>query len=829
MYRFKTIFLRTNFLMLAIAILLSARIQAQVGIGTQTPDNSAALDITSTSKGFLPPRMVKVQMSSIPNPAVGLMVYCTDCTPKGLWIRDTSWAPLAPAMPFATFGAGTLNCVAAAMGNYFDGQEMTAANTKTVAITVNSAGYYTATTGYVNGVSFSADRLHLTTGAVQQIVLSATGTPANPGTFGYTLNLGGQTCNFNITYVSTTSGGTAEVSSYNCSGADVGILLSGFVTNGVTHTITANVTAVGTYSIRTNTVNGVYYAATGTFSSAGSQQVVLTAIGTPLITGNNSYTLNGTPSCSFSVSTRDGSTNGTAQVGGYNCSGADAGSLTVGIPVSGVSRTISANVVTVGTYNISITNAGITFAASGSFVVTGSQPIILTATGTPTYGGTQTFVINLIGGCSFTRNITPAANFACTEAIGNYTPTGSLQSNIAYSGTYTLPYTAGNGTTYAALTVVSGYGFTLTRVPGTYAAGGGNVVYNLSGTFSGLVGIPYDIVTLPEGCMTTLVTKHVANFAGNGSPGPLDGKPGRFYYPVSVVVDSVGNVYVGDYENHTIRKITPDGTVSTLAGAGITAGYADGTGNAARFNHPTGLCLDNAGNILVADQDNHRIRKVTPAGVVTTVAGSGTAGSANGTGTAAQFNQPYSVEVDGSGNVYISDRGNHKIRKMTPGLVVSNFAGSGTAGFLNATGTAAQFNQPAGITIDGSGNVYAADINNNRIRKITPAGVVTTLAGSGTAGFADGINTAAQFNSPHAVAIDRGGNIIVGDRVNQRIRKVTPSGTVSTIGGNGMNGFTNYLPFNTSMFANPQGVAVDANGIIYVADVDNNRIRIITP
>ena len=828
MSRFKTPLMSTHFLLLALAIILSCRIQAQVGIGTPTPNSSAILDITSTNKGLLPPRMAKLQMASIPNPAVGLMVYCTDCSPKGIWIRDTTWAPLAPAMPLATFGAGTLNCTGAALGNYFIGQEMTAANTKNVTITVNTAGYYSATTGFVNGVMFSADRLHLTTGASQQIVLSSSGTPASTGTFGYTLNLGGQTCNFNIAYVSSTSGGTAVVSSYDCNGADVGILLSGLVATGVTRTITANVTSVGTYSIRTNTVNGVYYTGSGTFSGTGNQPVVLTAVGTPLLVGTNNYTLNGTPSCSFSVSTRDGSSNGTAQVSGYNCSGADAGSLTVGIPVSGVSRTITANVVAAGTYNISITNAGITFAASGTFAGTGNQPIILTATGTPTHAGTQTFAINLTGGCSFNRNITPAANPVCTEAISNFTPTGSLQNNTSYSGTYTLPYTAGNGTAYGALSVVTGSGLTLTRVPGTYAAGGGNVVYNLSGTVTwavGQIGSPYDIVTLPEGCMTTLVTKHVISFAGVAGSGYGDGKPGFFYFPVSVVVDSLGNAYVGDYENHLIRKITPDGTVSTLAG--MTSGYADGTGSAARFNHPAGICLDNAGNLLVADQDNHRIRKVTPAGVVTTVAGSGTAGTANGTGTAAQFNQPYSLTVDGSGNVYISDRSNHKIRKMTPGLVVSNFAGSGTAGFNNATGTAAQFNQPGGITVDGSGNLYVADIYNNRIRKITPAGVVTTLAGSGTAGFADGINTAAQFNLPHGVAIDRGGNIIVGDHANQRVRKVTPSGTVSTIAGNGTSGSTNG-PVDTSTFNYLQGVAIDASGRIYVADVNNNRIRLIT-
>jgi len=209
-------------------------------------------------------------------------------------------------------------------------------------------------------------------------------------------------------------------------------------------------------------------------------------------------------------------------------------------------------------------------------------------------------------------------------------------------------------------------------------------------------------------------------------------------------VDGSGNVYVGDEVNHKIRKITSAGVVTTLAGSG-SSGSADGTGTLASFNNPYGVAVDLSGNVYVADKGNFLIRKITSGGVVTTLAGSGSSGSANGTGTAASFNYPFGVAVDGSGNVYVGDYENHLIRKITSAGEVTTLAGSGSSGSANGTGTAASFSSPYDVAVDGSGNVYVADYYNHLIRKITSDGVVTTLAGSGSSGSANGTGTAASF------------------------------------------------------------------------------------
>ena len=290
--------------------------------------------------------------------------------------------------------------------------------------------------------------------------------------------------------------------------------------------------------------------------------------------------------------------------------------------------------------------------------------------------------------------------------------------------------------------------------------------------------------------------------------------------PIGVAIDALGNIYVADYSNHRIRKINPGGT-STSIFVGGTQGVADGVGSAAQFNFPFGIAVDASRNVYVADRNNHRIRKITPAGVVTTIAG-GTQGYLDGTGALARFNHPEGITVDASGNIYVSDSQNHRIRKITQAGVVTTVAGS-SQGFADGTGTAAKFDSPAGVTLDTNGNLYVADRLNNRIRKVTPTGVVTTFAGRSVSGFADGPANLARFLSPSGVALDASGNVYVADRLNHRIRKITQAGVVSTVAGS-TSGFGDG---NGSVvrFFQPSGVAVDTSGKVYVADRLNNRIR----
>ena len=277
--------------------------------------------------------------------------------------------------------------------------------------------------------------------------------------------------------------------------------------------------------------------------------------------------------------------------------------------------------------------------------------------------------------------------------------------------------------------------------------------------------------------------------AGEAGNGFVDGtgSAARFNGPAAVAVDSAGNVYVADSDNNAIRKVTAAGVVTTLAGvAGAASGTNDGTGSAARFNGPAGVAVDNAGNVYVADRGNDTIRKVTAGGVVTTLAGLAVlSGTNDGTGSAARFNQPYSVAVDGAGNVYVADTYNCTIRKVTAAGVVTTLAGlAGNTSTNDGTGSAARFFQPHGVAADSAGNIYVADTYNCTIRKVTAAGVVTTLAGSAFyAGSADGTGNSAQFFFPEGVAVDSAGNVYVADTEMNTIRKVTEAGVVTTVAG----------------------------------------------
>lgn len=322
-----------------------------------------------------------------------------------------------------------------------------------------------------------------------------------------------------------------------------------------------------------------------------------------------------------------------------------------------------------------------------------------------------------------------------------------------------------------------------------------------------------------------------STLAGSAPQGSADGSgaAARFANSWGVASDAQGNLYVADTENHTIRFITTNGVVSTLAGQAGVSGSANGTNSGALFNQPQGVAVDNAGNVLVADTGNHTIRMITPGGVVSTLAGlAGSSGTNNGVGAGARFYQPEGVAVDGSGTlIYVADTWNHTIRQVTLGGVVTSLAGAaGIAGTNNGTGSAAQFNTPQGITLDGAGNLYVGDTGNQTVRKVTALGAVTTLAGvAGVNGSGDGSGASVQFWGPSGMAVDGATNVYVADAYNHTIRKVTPAGVVSTIAGAaGVFGSADSTG-SSARFWEPQGVAADAAGNIYVADTGNGTIR----
>lgn len=317
----------------------------------------------------------------------------------------------------------------------------------------------------------------------------------------------------------------------------------------------------------------------------------------------------------------------------------------------------------------------------------------------------------------------------------------------------------------------------------------------------------------------------VSTFAGSATSGNVNGQgtAARFYYTCGIATDASGNIYVADTYNHAIRKITSSGLVSTIAGSG-SSGTTEGQGTAAKFFYPRGLAVDASGNIYVADTYNHKIRKITSTGLVSTFAGTGLRGSDDGSGADASFSGPTGIAIDGSGNILVADQSNNLIRKITPSGVVSTFAGSGTAGTADGQGVTAEFFFPYGIAADKSGNIFVTDNGSHKVRKITVGGLVSTFAGSGTQGDKDAQGVAASFNGPAGVATDAGGNLFVADESNRKIRSISSTGLVKTLAGSGVQGAADGAG-SVAEFSIPRGVAIDGLGNIYIADYSNNTIR----
>ncbi|MFJ2215250.1 RICIN domain-containing protein [Streptomyces sp. NPDC101062] len=329
--------------------------------------------------------------------------------------------------------------------------------------------------------------------------------------------------------------------------------------------------------------------------------------------------------------------------------------------------------------------------------------------------------------------------------------------------------------------------------------------------------------------ISTVAGTGVAGFTGDGAPAVS----AQLNAPYEIAVDSTGTLYFSDRENHRVRKITTDGKISTVAGTGV-AGYGGDNGSAisAQLNKPRGVALDGAGTLYIADSVNHRVRKVTPDGKISTVAGTSTRGfnSDGGPATAAQLNWPYGVMVDSTGALYIADTGNHRVRKVTADGKISTIAGTSAKGFNGDGGpaTAAQLHNPMGLVLDSTGALYIADVDNHRVRKVTPDGKISTIAGTGTKGFnGDGGPAAsAQLNKPVGLVLDSAGTLYIADSINHRVRKVTSDGKINTVVGTGTAGSDgDGGPAASAQLNNVIGLAVDCVDTLYIGDLFNHRIR----
>ncbi len=331
------------------------------------------------------------------------------------------------------------------------------------------------------------------------------------------------------------------------------------------------------------------------------------------------------------------------------------------------------------------------------------------------------------------------------------------------------------------------------------------------------------------GVITTVAGTGGFGFSGDGGPATA----ALLNVPTGLAVDGAGNVYIADSGNHRIRRVNGAGNITTVAGTGATGSSGDGgPATAAQLGYPTGVAVDGAGNVYIADYGNHRIRRVDGAGGITTVAGTGAFGFSGdgGPATAAQLYMPAGVTVDRAGNVYIADAYNHRVRRVDTAAVITTVAGTGAAGFSGDGGpaTAAQLRNPFHVTVDGAGNVYLADNGNHRIRRVDAAGVITTVAGTGAAGFSGdgGLASAAQLDVPTGIAVDGVGNVYIADSGNHRIRRVDAAGVITTVAGTAVAGFGgDGGPATAAQLSNPSGVAVDGAGNVYIAATGNHRIR----
>jgi sugar lactone lactonase YvrE len=472
--------------------------------------------------------------------------------------------------------------------------------------------------------------------------------------------------------------------------------------------------------------------------------------------------------------------------------------------------------------------AGMSFSSptlSGAPISADNSPLIFTLTASNGSGTVQqTFTLTIIGVApTITGNPSSVAVSAGAQAMFVASATGSPTPTLRWQRQ------PGGSTGFVDLPESSTYIGTQTGtlVINNVAASMNGDQFRLSATNNSLQTSYSTPATLTVDLGVGFTT--VAGFAPFAGSNDGLGTNARFNSLSSIATNFTGNVYIADTVNHTIRVMSSAGVVTTIAGLAGVSGSADGVGNQARFNSPQGVAVDSIGNLYVSDTFNNTIRRISPDGTVTTLAGSpGISGAVDAVGAAARFSLPSGIVVDLTGTVYVADTGNHAIRRIETNGTVSTFAGfMGLSGSVdNIVGSAARFSSPVGLARDGSGNLWVADSVNNVIRLVTTSSSVSTPAGlAGAAGSTDGTASAARFNRPYGIAVDSSGNVYVADTFNSTVRKMTSSFVVTTLAGLAGNTGSSDGVGSSVRFNEPFGIGVDAAGAIYVADTRNNTLR----
>ena len=452
------------------------------------------------------------------------------------------------------------------------------------------------------------------------------------------------------------------------------------------------------------------------------------------------------------------------------------------------------------------------------------------------FSGTATFSVSASGGdlsyqwCSNSANILNETN--ATLTLNN------VQTNAAASYSVIVTNLAGSVTSSNATLTVLLVPNIVTQPINQVVVADGNATFTVSASGTGPFTYHWLLngTNLPIGIISTVAGIGTNISSGSGYNG--DGRAAinaELYWPNGVAIDGIGNLFIADYGNNRIRKIGTNGIITTVAGNG-TEGYSGDGGAAtnAELYNPTGVAMDRIGNLIISDNGNQRIRKVTTNGIINTVAGTGYVGyfGDGASATNAKLYYPYGIVVDGNGNLFIADKGNNRIRKVTTNGIIITIAGNGTNGYVGDGGTAtnAELNQPTGVAVDGIGNVFIADSNNSRIREVATNGIISTIAGNGYLGYCGDGGSAknAEMWNPSGIASDGIGNLFIADSGNNVIRKISTNGIISTVAGNGTNGYSGDGGPSTSAELTPNGVSIDSGGNLFIADWRNSRIRKVT-